>query len=79
MATLTLKNVPDQLHRRLKKKAAANRRSLNQEAILCLAANLPPARDAGAVLADLDAFRKTLPALNLTDEEINAAKSWGRP
>lgn len=36
MATLTLKNVPDDLYQRLKAQAAANRRSLNQEAIECL-------------------------------------------
>ncbi len=36
MATLTLKNVPDDLYRRLKEQAAAHRRSLNQEAIECL-------------------------------------------
>lgn len=33
MATLTLKNVPDDLHRRLKERAERNRRSLNREAI----------------------------------------------
>ena len=36
MATITLKNLPDELHARLKKRAARNRRSLNNEVIACL-------------------------------------------
>jgi plasmid stability protein len=36
MATITLKNVPKELHAKLTKRAAAHRRSLNQEAIACL-------------------------------------------
>jgi len=33
MATLTIRNVPDDLHARLKERARRNRRSLNQEVI----------------------------------------------
>jgi hypothetical protein len=36
MAALVLKNLPDALHERLKAQAAANRRSLAQEAIQLL-------------------------------------------
>ena len=36
MATLTLKNVPEKLHKRLKESAAQHRRSINSEAICCL-------------------------------------------
>lgn len=36
MATLTLKNVPDRLHRKLKARARKHGRSLNREAIMCL-------------------------------------------
>jgi predicted nucleic acid-binding protein len=35
MATLTLKNAPDELHRWRKESAAQHRRSLNSEAICC--------------------------------------------
>ena len=49
MATLTLKNVPDDLHRRLKARAEQNHRSLNREAIRCLEASVrldvEPVRD----------------------------------
>ena len=36
MATLTIKNVPEKLHKRLKESAAQHRRSINSEAILAL-------------------------------------------
>lgn len=36
MATLTLRDVPREIHERLKKRAATNRRSLNAEAVLLL-------------------------------------------
>ena len=39
--TLVPRQVPDHLYRRLKAIASSNRRSMNQEAILALAAGLP--------------------------------------
>ncbi|MCC5790014.1 MAG: Arc family DNA-binding protein [Opitutales bacterium] len=33
MATLTIRNIPDEVHERLKRRAKENRRSLNQEVI----------------------------------------------
>lgn len=36
MATLTIRNVPDELHERLKERAERNRRSLNAETVLLL-------------------------------------------
>lgn len=36
MATITLKNIPDDLHRRLKERAARHRRSLNGEILASL-------------------------------------------
>ncbi len=42
--TLTLKNIPDALYQRLKLSAAANRRSLNNEVIVCLEGVLLPER-----------------------------------
>ena len=42
--TLTLKNIPDDVYERLKAAAAAHRRSLNSEAIVCLETALRPAR-----------------------------------
>lgn len=42
--TLTLKNIPDEVYERLKASAAAHRRSLNSEAIVCLESVLVPGR-----------------------------------
>ena len=42
--TLTLKNIPDEVYERLKASAAAHRRSLNSEAIVCLETVLIPHR-----------------------------------
>lgn len=42
--TLTLKNVPDDVYDRLKWSAETHRRSINNEAIVCLEAILVPAR-----------------------------------
>ena len=36
MPTITLKNVPAKLHARLKSQAKEHKRSLNQEAIVCI-------------------------------------------
>ena len=57
MPNLTLKNVPVTLHKRLKERAASNRRSLNGEILALLEAQLEaPALDVTReqkVLADL--------------------------
>lgn len=51
MSTLTLKNLPADLHERLRARARAHRRSLNQEAIACIEAALArPVPDADAIL-----------------------------
>jgi plasmid stability protein len=36
MATVTVKNIPDELYKRLKAVAEINRRSLNSEIIVCI-------------------------------------------
>jgi plasmid stability protein len=42
--TLTLKNIPDDVYKRLKAAAESHRRSLNSEAIVCLETVLLPGR-----------------------------------
>lgn len=49
MPTITLKDIPRQLHRELKNRARANHRSLNKETIATLQAATAP-----AVRADLE-------------------------
>lgn len=42
--TLTLKNIPDEVYKRLKVAAEMHRRSLNSEAIVCLETVLVPGK-----------------------------------
>lgn len=82
MATLTLKNVPDDLHRQLKARAERNHRSLNREAIRLLeqsvTSDLPSATDEAGERAE--AFRKELAAEGvwITADEVFAAIDEGR-
>ncbi len=50
MPNLTLKDLPDEVHRELKARAERHRRSLNREAIACLEAAV------GAERVDVDAL-----------------------
>ena len=57
MATLTLKNIPDELHARLKESAERNRRSLNSEILIRLEnAFTAPVVDAREHIRQLQAF-----------------------
>ena len=82
MATLTLKNVPDDLHRRLKARAERNHRSLNREAIRCLEESVAhaasPATD--EAFARADALRERLAAEGvwITADEIQRSIEEGR-
>ena len=80
MATVTLKNVPEELVRMLKGEARRNRRSLNQEALARLEASLAgPRRSGVATVKALRRLHKRLGALPpLTDAFLNRAKSEGR-
>jgi hypothetical protein len=57
MITLTLKGIPKATHRELKKRAAVNRRSLNNEIIFTLETLLGSARREAAQLPQ---FRKSV-------------------
>lgn len=78
MATITLKGIPSQLHRALKRRAKDNHRSLNQEVMSTLASATP--RTSKDVEAILEAARKIRERLHFvaTPEEIDAAKREGR-
>jgi plasmid stability protein len=79
MATLTIKGLPDTLYRRLKARAAKQRRSINSEAILCLERELLADRvDPRIVLARIDRLRESLRLPPLTDELLREAKEYGR-
>ena len=79
MPVLTIKGMPDNLYRRLKKRAAANRRSLNSEIIFCLedvTSRVPP--DPAALLRMVDETRSSVKLPFLTDKFLEAAINRGR-
>ena len=80
MATMTLKNVPDELYEQLKQSAERHRRSLNSEAIVCLERALGSERvDPDALLSRARRLRSRTPNLFVTDAELRAARNEGRP
>ena len=77
--TLTLKNIPDEVYKRLKASAEAHRRSLNSEAIVCLESVLLPGRVAVSErLARARALRAALPKGKFQAKDIDAFKREGR-
>lgn len=46
MSTLVIKNLPDDLHARLREQAERNRRSITKEAVTLIERSLAPARKA---------------------------------
>ena len=82
MPTITLRNVPDDLHRRLKERAARNHRSLNGEALHCLEQAISEGKQALDAGARLEQIRRRRQALGmprtLTADEVEAAIEEGR-
>ena len=62
MLTLTLKNIPEHLHAKLKQSAVKNRRSLNSEILTRLERDVSaPKVDRAKLASDLKAFTDRLP------------------
>jgi plasmid stability protein len=77
---LTLKNVPDDVYRRLREVAGQHRRSLNNEAIACLEQVLMPARlSVAESLAAAREIRERLDPRDFDADEIARLKDTGRP
>jgi antitoxin FitA len=75
--TLTLKNIPKDLHAQLKQSAEKNRRSLNSEIMVRLESDFAaPAVDAGAHARALQAFAAKLPKVD--HARISRYKRRGR-
>lgn len=81
MATLTLKNVPENLVEQLKGEAKQNRRSLNQEALSRLERSVMlRRRSAEEIIAGLRRLHRRLGSRPiLTDAFMDRAKREGRP
>lgn len=85
MATLVLRNVPDDLYQRLKETAAEHQRSMTQEAIVMLKGALAPEPDAvpkptwEEFAAEMKDFWDRLPADDRTPDEIIGYDENGLP
>ena len=81
MATLTLKNVPEELIKQLKADALQNRRSLNQETLLRLEnSTLARPRSGEEAVAELRRLHRRMAGrAPLTDAFLERAKNAGRP
>ena len=87
MSTLTVKNIPPELYERLKEKAKANRRSLNNEIIVILERELG-LRDQAEEIGRTRKIDEQTPGYKLVDEKTMEpttpgttalAKDWERP
>jgi plasmid stability protein len=79
MATMTLKNVPDELYERLKRSAERHRRSVNKEAITRLEQALGSRTDAAELLAEIRTARSQMRNVYVTDDDLRTARDEGRP
>lgn len=78
MATVTVKDLPEKLHRQLKARALRHRRSLNSEIISVLeAATAAHKVDADDLLARAAALRGRVGG-RLTDSDLAALRQAGR-
>lgn len=78
MATITVKNLAEKLHRQLKARALRHHRSLNSEIIALLEAAVAPQRlDPDVLLARAASLRIRV-AGRLTDADLTALRNAGR-
>ena len=80
MASITLKNIPADLHRELKRRAEEHHRSLNGEILATLktATGKTHRVDVQALIREARAARAKF-TRQVSDAEINAWKRTGRP
>lgn len=76
---MTLKNIPDELYLRLKEMAEVEHRSLNGQAIVCLAKVLSPVRTSPeAHLQRAGELRSRLGDVRFSQDSIQKATDEGR-
>jgi len=80
MPSITVKSIPSDLYERIRQSATENRRSINQEIIVCLERTLLARRvDPAVFLARADALREQNNLPPLSEDVLRRAKSEGRP
>jgi plasmid stability protein len=78
MSTITLKNVPENIHQALKSRAKAHGRSLNKEVICSLEQLLSGTpTDVGQYISEARAVREEM-NVYITQRELTAIKNEGR-
>ena len=80
MATITVRNIPDDLYQRLKQAAKTNHRSINGEIIACIERSVRPRPlDVATFLAEARQLREQTANYVLTADELREAKNEGWP
>jgi hypothetical protein len=80
MATLTIKNLPDEIYAALAKNAKRHRRSINSEVIVQLEyLNDRNIVDTETELAKIRKLRDSIKGVYVTEADIQFAKNEGRP
>ena len=80
MATITVKNIPEDLYERLKTTASVHHRSINSEVINCLELVLKPRKiEVEERLTRIRALRERASSPGLDEAEVAQAITEGRP
>ncbi len=80
MATMTIKNIPDDLYEELKQRAATNQRSINNEVIMLIERAFRSYRPSPDEIQKQAAVLREMTAhYHLTEEELSEWKNEVRP
>ena len=78
MATITVKNIPDDIYEKFKENAKENHRSVNSEIILLIKMAVMRRRiNVNTILEDARRIRESI-SYYITDEELTRFKNEGR-
>ncbi len=78
MSTITIKNLPPDVHQTLKSRAIENGRSLNKEIIATLVDSLHGLPIDAAAIGDRAAAVREMMGVYLTQKDLNLLKDTGR-
>ena len=79
MPSITVKNIPESIYKKLKQQAEAHHRSMNSEIIACLERTVEPKRvSSDEILRQARLMRRKVKG-SLSSEEIQDAIDQGRP
>ena len=80
MPSVTVKNIPEDIYEKLKKRAHENRRSINNEIIMCIERTVKSHRiNPDEFLAEVRKLRESIHVSSPDDDFLRKAKEQGRP